>query len=111
MRARSSSGPCAIRRRPTSSSPSRNRNRKTRCAEEDRIIFLHKLGTSEIDKSSIPRWQKFARDSNQQVREKALEILATQAPESSVELFVEQLPLASYAIQQMIVGALTRAAV
>ena len=84
---------------------------ETSCAEEDRIIFLHKLGTSEIDKSSIPRWQKFARDSNQQVREKALEILATQAPESSVELFVEQLPLASYAIQQMIVGALTRAAV
>jgi twitching motility protein PilT len=83
---------------------------ETLCAEEDRIVYLSKLASGELDKAAIPRWQKFAKDENQQVREKALEVLTSQAPNSSIELFVEQLPLASYAIQQMIVGALTRAA-
>jgi twitching motility protein PilT len=77
---------------------------------EDRIPFLHRLGSLELDAQSAARWQKLAREGDKIAREKALEVLATRAPASSVDLLVEQLPLVGYSIQQLIVGALTRAA-
>ncbi|MCU1230879.1 MAG: hypothetical protein JWO97_3763, partial [Acidobacteria bacterium] len=79
-------------------------------SEEERVLYLNKLATGQIDERALPRWQKLARDGKEQIRDKALELLATQAPASSIPLFVDQLPTASYAVQQMIVGALTRAA-
>jgi twitching motility protein PilT len=79
-------------------------------AGSDRIQFIARLGTLDIDDRSLPRWQKLARDDNQQVREKALEILATRAPQTSAAVFVEQLPQVGYATQQLLIEALTRAA-
>jgi twitching motility protein PilT len=84
---------------------------ESKASEEERVLYLNKLATGEVDERAIPKWQKLARDGNPHIREKALEFLATQAPASSIPLFVDQLPTASYAVQQMIVGALTRAAV
>ncbi|MEA2569612.1 MAG: twitching motility protein PilT [Acidobacteriota bacterium] len=83
---------------------------ESNASEEERVLYLNKLATGELDERAVPRWQKLARDGNPQIREKALELLATQAPASSIPLLVDQLPTASYAVQQMIVGALTRAA-
>jgi hypothetical protein len=77
---------------------------------EDRTLFLARLGSLELDPQSIGRWQTLARDGDKIAREKALEVLATRAPASSVDLFVEQLPLAGYSTQQLLVGALTSAA-
>jgi len=77
---------------------------------QDRPLFLARLGSLELDAQAVGRWQKLAREGDKMAREKALEVLATRAPASSIDLFVEQLPLAGYSTQQLIVGALTRAA-
>ncbi|HVT43831.1 MAG TPA: PilT/PilU family type 4a pilus ATPase [Thermoanaerobaculia bacterium] len=77
---------------------------------EERLQFLNRLGNLEIDSKTLPRWQKLARDSSREVRARALTVLATKAPEASIDLLVEQLPLADYATQQLLVEALTRAA-
>jgi len=79
-------------------------------ADEERVLFVGRLGSIPIDEKGIPKWQKLGRDSNKAVREKALEILATKSPQSSIELFVEQLPQATYSTQQLIVEALTTCA-
>ena len=74
---------------------------------EDRVLFLDRLGSLEIGEKTLPRWQKLAVDTDQSVREKALQILAERSPQSSVDLFVQQLPAATYSTQQVLVGALT----
>src|SRR5204863_505774 len=58
----------------------------------------------------IARWQKLVTDPDPPVREKALEVLAAQAPATSVPLFVQHLPNAGYAVQQLLIDALTKAA-
>jgi twitching motility protein PilT len=77
---------------------------------DERVQFLARLATADFDDRSIARWQKLAQDRDPIVREKALEVLATKAPQSSVELFVKELPNAGYTTQQILVEALTRAA-
>jgi twitching motility protein PilT len=77
---------------------------------ETRVLFLTRLGAREIDEKSIPRWQRLAQDSEEAIREKALEVLATRAPMSSIPLFVQQLPLIGYSVQQILIEALSRAA-
>jgi twitching motility protein PilT len=79
-------------------------------AGDDRFVYLDKLAALEPDARSLPRWQQLARDRNDRVRDKALEVLATRAAAQSVPLLVEQLPRAGYSTQQLIVEALTRAA-
>ncbi|HEX8620077.1 MAG TPA: PilT/PilU family type 4a pilus ATPase [Thermoanaerobaculia bacterium] len=79
-------------------------------AEDDRVAFLTKLGTHDLDDKAIPRWQRLAQDSNPAIRDKALEVLAARAPMSSIPLFVQQLPQAGYSVQQLLIDALTRAA-
>jgi twitching motility protein PilT len=79
-------------------------------AGADRVQYLSRLGAIPLDERSIPRWQKLARSDDSPVREKALEVLATKAPASSVALFIEQLPHAGYSTQQLLIGAITRAA-
>ena len=76
----------------------------------DRIAFLNRLAAMEGDERSIPRWQKLVQDSDPQVREKALEVLATRAPLAGVDLFVQHLPLVGYNTQQVLIDALTKAA-
>jgi twitching motility protein PilT len=77
---------------------------------EDRVVFLTRLGAQDFDDKALPRWQKLATDADEVIRDKALEILATRAPMSSVPLFVQQLPNASYNTQQLLIDALTKAA-
>jgi twitching motility protein PilT len=77
---------------------------------EDRTLFLSRLGSLELDAHGVARWQKLAKEGDRIAREKALEVLAVRAPATSIDLLVEQLPLAGYSTQQLIVGALTRAA-
>jgi twitching motility protein PilT len=76
----------------------------------DRVAYLHKLGALPVDEKGVARWQRLALDADEPIRQKALEVLATQAPLSSVPLFVQQLPVAGYAVQQLLVEALARAA-
>lgn len=75
----------------------------------DRVNFLAKLGNAEIDDKALPRWQKLVQDPDSHVREKALEVLATRAPMTSIDLFVQYLPQVGYSVQQMLIDALTRA--
>ncbi|HEV7242634.1 MAG TPA: PilT/PilU family type 4a pilus ATPase [Thermoanaerobaculia bacterium] len=77
---------------------------------DDRIAFLARLAAQEPDERGIVRWQRLVQDADPRVREKALEVLATRAPMSSVDLFVQHLPLVSYNVQQVLIEALTRAA-
>jgi twitching motility protein PilT len=79
-------------------------------APEERVQFLTRLASADFDDKAIARWQKLAADHDSIVREKALEVLATRAPLSSIELFVKELPNAGYSTQQILVEALTRAA-
>jgi len=77
---------------------------------EERVACLARLATAPADPRAVPRWQRLARDPEKAVREKALEALTRQDPSTSVDLFVEQLPLVDYSTQQLLVDALTRAA-
>lgn len=77
---------------------------------EERTAAIARLAASASDPASIPRWEKLARDSSAAVRDKVLEMLATNAPEATADLLVEMLPMAGYSTQQHIVGALTRVA-
>jgi twitching motility protein PilT len=77
---------------------------------EERQAFLARLAAQRPDPKSLPRWQRLARDPEKQLRDKALAVLAQHDPAGSVDLFVEQLPLADYSTQQLLVEALRRAA-
>lgn len=77
---------------------------------DDRIPFLNRLATSEIDDNAAKRWRRLATDTNTAVRDKAIEVLATRAPQQSMDILIEALPQAGYAVQQVIVEAMTRAA-
>ena len=77
---------------------------------EDRIAFLARLASVPIDAKALPRWHRLARDPEKAVREKVLAVLAQHDAGGSVDLFVEQLALVDYSTQQLLVGALTRAA-
>ncbi|HJT16341.1 MAG TPA: PilT/PilU family type 4a pilus ATPase [Thermoanaerobaculia bacterium] len=78
---------------------------------DERLQFVNKLATVEqLDNAWISRWQKLAADPEENIRDKALEVLAQRAPDSSIDLFVQELPRANYNTKQALVEALTRAA-
>jgi twitching motility protein PilT len=77
---------------------------------DTRMPFVNKLAAAEIDENAAKRWRRLAGDSEQAVRDKAFEVLATRIPQQSLDLLIEALPSAGYALQQMIVDAMTRAA-
>ncbi len=76
---------------------------------DSRVLYLSRLATADIDEKAIPKWQKLARDPDRSIREKALDTLAVKGWASSVDIFVEQLPTATYSTQQLLVEALTKA--
>jgi twitching motility protein PilT len=82
----------------------------TRGKPDQRAGAINRLGSGEIDPRALQRWQKLARDPDRTIRDRTLEVLAKKAPATSVDLLVEQLPLANYATQQLLVEALTTAA-
>ena len=77
---------------------------------DDRLPFLNRLATAEVDDNAAKRWRRLAADTNPAVRDKAIEVLATRAPQQSVDILIEVLPQAGYAVQQIIVDAMTRTA-
>ncbi|MEA2491154.1 MAG: twitching motility protein PilT, partial [Acidobacteriota bacterium] len=77
---------------------------------EDRVEFLNRLATFDLNEKSGPLWQRLAQDPETLIREKALTVLASKAPASSIPLFVQQLPQVGYSVQQVLIEALTRAA-
>ncbi|MDQ3280293.1 MAG: PilT/PilU family type 4a pilus ATPase [Acidobacteriota bacterium] len=77
---------------------------------EDRVPFLSRLAQFEFDERGVARWQKLAQENEPLVREKALEVLATRAPMSSIPLFIQHLPRVAYGVQQLLIDALTKAA-
>lgn len=78
---------------------------------EERAQVLAKLGHAQMDEKNLPRWQRLATADEAIIRERAIEVLATKAPGSSVDLFVHEIPRVGYATQQLLVDALTKAAV
>ena len=77
---------------------------------EDRVTYLERAAAYPMDEKAVARWQRLVADPEPPVREKALEVLATQAPATSVPLFVQHLPTVSYSVQQVLIDALTKAA-
>lgn len=77
---------------------------------EDRLAYIAKLAALPIDEKSAARWQKLAKDDDAPIREKALQVLAANVTPATAGILVEQLPTASYALQQAIIEGLTRVA-
>lgn len=75
--------------------------------EKSQVIA--KLASAQYDERNAQRWQRLATDRDETISSKALEFLS-RAPAPPVSLFVERLAGASYATQQMLIEALTRAA-
>jgi len=77
---------------------------------EDRLPFLTKVSAAEMDENAVKRWRRLAIDPETLVREKAIEVLATRAPQHAIDVLIDALPRSGYGIQQIIVEALTKAA-
>jgi twitching motility protein PilT len=77
---------------------------------DDRMPFLNKLAAAEVDENGVKRWRRLAVDPDPAVRDKAIEVLATRAPQHALDLLIEALPHSAYSLQQVIVEALTRTA-
>jgi len=77
---------------------------------EERLPFLTKISAAEMDENAVKRWRRLAIDPEAPVREKAIEVLATRAPQHAIDVLIDALPRSGYGIQQIIVEALTKAA-
>jgi len=77
---------------------------------EERLPFLTKISAAEMDENAVKRWRRLAIDPETPVREKAIEVLATRAPQHAIDVLIDALPRSGYGIQQIIVEALTKAA-
>jgi len=79
-------------------------------AIDERQVIVNKLAGIEPDQRSIVKWQALAKDGDRSIADTALEYLATRAPGNVVPLLVDQLPRASYNVQQVIVTSLGKLA-
>jgi twitching motility protein PilT len=79
-------------------------------AIDDRAVIVDKLAQLDIDPRSLALWQKLARDGDRAIADKALENLARRAATAVIPLLIEQLPHATYSVQQTIAEALRRVA-
>ncbi len=79
-------------------------------ATEERLQFIAKLATAELSKSGLARWRHLASDPEQAIRDRALEVLAARAPQTAVDLFIEELPTASESTRAVLAEALARVA-
>ena len=77
---------------------------------DERMPFLTKLAAGDVDENSAKRWRRFALESDHAVRDKAIEVLATRAPQQSLDLLIDALPHSGYGLQQIIVEAITKTA-
>src|SRR4051812_25070140 len=77
---------------------------------DERLPFLTKIAAAEMDENALRRWRRLAIDPETPIREKAIEVLATRAPQHSVDVLIDALPRSGYGIQQIIVDALTKIA-
>ncbi|HSY50172.1 MAG TPA: PilT/PilU family type 4a pilus ATPase [Thermoanaerobaculia bacterium] len=77
---------------------------------DERMPFLNRLAAAELDENGVKRWRRLAAEPDPAVRDKAIEVLATRVPQHALDLLIEALPRAGYALQQIIVDAMMRAA-
>lgn len=77
---------------------------------DERMPFLSKLAAMTLDENAVKRWRRLAAEQDPVVRDKAIEVLATRAPQYALDLLIEALPQAGYGLQQIIVEAMTRTA-
>ncbi|MGH9422734.1 MAG: hypothetical protein ACRD3J_22365, partial [Thermoanaerobaculia bacterium] len=77
---------------------------------DERLPFLNRIASAEVDETSARRWRRLAADPNPAMRDKAIEVLATKAPQFSLDLLIEALPQAGYGLQQIIVEAMSKLA-
>ena len=94
---------------------------------DDRMPFLNKVGASHLPPmkfsyrgatvTMLSAWPggayfipALAAEHHDVVRDKAIEVLATRAPQHALDLLIEVLPHAGYGLQQIIVDAMTRTA-
>jgi twitching motility protein PilT len=77
---------------------------------DERMRFLNKVASSDVDENGAKRWRRMAADPNPAIRDKAIEVLSTKAPQHALDLLIEALPNASYAVQQTIVESMTKLA-
>ena len=77
---------------------------------DDRMPFLNKIAAAEVDENGSKRWRRLAADPNPAIRDKAIEVLSAKAPQYALDLMIEALPTASYAVQQTIVESMTKLA-
>ncbi len=82
----------------------------TRGSIRERLQFLDRLATYEPTTVSVQRWQHLARTEEKEIRVKAIQVLAVQAPDASIDLIVTELPRADYGVQQHLIEALTKLA-
>ena len=78
--------------------------------DAERLRVLERLALLDIDAASFARWQRLARHDHEAIRDAAIQVLATRAPEQSAAILAEQLPHAGYNAQQSIADALGKAA-
>ena len=73
---------------------------------EERMQFLAKLATANLSKSGLIHWRQLAADADVAIRERALEVLAKRAPQTSIDLFIQELPASSEQTRIIITAAL-----
>src|SRR5438132_1335420 len=73
---------------------------------EERMQFLAKLATANLSKPGLAHWRQLAGAADVAMRERALEVLAKRAPQTSIDLFIQELPASSEQIRIIITAAL-----
>src|SRR5216684_1260554 len=58
---------------------------------DERMPFLNKLAAGEFDDNATKRWRRFAVEPEHAVRDKAIETLASRAPQQSLDLLIDAL--------------------
>jgi twitching motility protein PilT len=77
---------------------------------DERAQYFSRLAQFELDEKSVTRWQRLVQDPDPAVRDKALEVLATRAPLTSVPLLIQYFPRVPFSVQQLLTETLARAA-
>ena len=77
---------------------------------DTRLQAIDRLSERAPTERTLQNWLQLGREEDRELRERALMVLAGHAAEKAIDLIVDELPGASYATQQHLVAALSRAA-
>ncbi len=77
---------------------------------EERLACLERLAGFPVKAQTLARWRKLAVSPDEQIRDRAILVLADADAEASVDLLVEALPTVSYSFRQKLTDAVARVA-